>query len=109
MPAHSKRIDVSPIRGILARKKKADVFLFIPDRKAIVEGSFVTSPPTPETELLINISAIRIKRLVLQTFNHGLHERRVLLRRSLADYSNDTRHIVITGQRSEDRDQKVSR
>ena len=30
----------------------------------------------------------------------------VFLRRSLADYSNDARHIVITGQRSEDRDQK---
>jgi hypothetical protein len=62
MPAHSKRIDLGLVGKILARKEKADVLLFIPDRKAIRERPFVASPSTPEAELLVAIRAIRIKR-----------------------------------------------
>ena len=105
MPAHSKRIDVGPIGEILARKEKTDVFLFIPDREAIRERSLMASPSAPETEFLIDIRAICIKRFMHQAFGHGFHESIVILRRSLADYSNDARHMLITGQRSENRNQ----
>src|SRR5438093_8122331 len=104
MPTNSKRIDVSLVGEIFARKEKADVFLFIPDRKAIPERPLVANPSAPETEVLIDIGTVNVKRFILQALNHGLHERRVLLRRSLADYSNDARHIEITGKKSEDRD-----
>ena len=104
MPTCSKRIDVSLVSKILARKKKADVLLFIPDRKAIPELSLVANPSTPETEFLINVRAIHVKRFVLQALNHGVHERSVLIRGPLADYCNDTRHIVIMGRRLEDRE-----
>src|SRR5882724_7783995 len=107
MPTHSKRIDVSPIGEVLARKEKADVFLFIPNREAIPERSLVAGPSAPETEFLIGIRTICIKRFVHQAFGHGFHESIVILRRSLADYSNDARHILITGQRLEDGDQKL--
>jgi hypothetical protein len=64
VPTHSKRIDLSLVGEILARKEKANVFLFIPDRKAILERPLVASPSAPEAELLIDICAIRIKRLM---------------------------------------------
>src|SRR6266478_6834633 len=96
MAAHPKRIDVSLISKILTRKKKANVFLFIPDRKAIPKRPLVANPSAPEAELLVGICAIRIKRLMFEAFNHGLYHSRVLLRRSLADYSNDARHSILT-------------
>src|SRR5215510_2395204 len=96
MATRSKRIDVSLIGEVLARKKKADIFLFIPDRKTILECSFVANPSAPEAEFLINVRAIRVKRFVLQALNHGDHERRVLTRESPADYTNDARHTWIT-------------
>ena len=64
MPTLSKPIDVSLVGEILARKEKADVFLFIPDRKTIPERPLVASPSAPEAELLIDIYAIRIKWLM---------------------------------------------
>ena len=64
MATPSKRIDVSLVGEILARKEKADVFLFIPDRKAVGERSFVIDPAQPEAELLVNICTVRIKRLM---------------------------------------------
>lgn len=62
MPAHSKRVDLNLVGKILARKEKADVFPFIPDRKAIRERPLVASPSAAEAELLIGIYTIRIKR-----------------------------------------------
>ena len=64
MPAHSKRIDLNLVGKILARKEKADVFLFIPDRKAIRERPLVASPSAPKAEPLVDICTIRIKRLM---------------------------------------------
>jgi hypothetical protein len=91
--AHSKRVDVSLVGEILTQKEKADVFLFIPDRKTIPECPPVASPSAPETEFLIEVYAIAIKRLMSQAFNHGLHDSIVLLGWSLAYYSNDARHM----------------
>ena len=64
MSAHSKRIDVSLLGEILARKQKTDVFLFIPDRKTISERPLVASPSGPKAKLLINICAICIKQVM---------------------------------------------
>ena len=55
MSAYSKRIDVDLVREILAGKEKADVFLFIPDRKAVGERPFLIDPAEPETELLVDM------------------------------------------------------
>jgi hypothetical protein len=79
MPTRSKRVDVSLVGEILARKEKADVFLFVPDRKAVGERSFVIDPAQPEAEFFVNICTIRIKRFMHQTLNHRLHESMVLL------------------------------
>jgi hypothetical protein len=106
VPTRSKRIDVSLVGEILARKEKTDVFPFIPDREAICERSLMASPSALETEFLIDIRAICIKRFMHQAFGHGFHESIVILRRSLADYSNDARHILITGQKLENREQE---
>src|ERR1044071_7549137 len=109
MPTHSKRIDVSPIGEGLARKEKADVSLFIPNREAIPERPLVAGPSAPETEFLIDIRTICKKRFMHQAFGHGFHESIVILRRSLADYSNDARHILITGPRFRGQGSEVSR
>src|SRR4030095_11183562 len=72
VPAHFQGVDFSLIGEILARKEKADIFLLIPNRKAIPERSLVTSPSAPEAELVIDICAIRVKRLPPPACNHGL-------------------------------------
>jgi hypothetical protein len=64
VPTHSKRIDLSLVGEILARKEKADVFLFIPDRKAIPGRPLEASPSGPEAQLLIDIRTTLIKRLM---------------------------------------------
>src|SRR5947207_8235123 len=95
MPAHSKRIDLSLVGKILARKEKADVFLFIPDRKAIRERPLVASPSAPETKLLVEICTVRIKRPMYQAFNHRSYQTTTLRRGSiLVDYSNYAGHGV---------------
>ena len=99
MPTRFKRIDVSLVGEILARKQKADVFLFVPDRKTIPERPLVTSPSARETELLIDICAAHVKRLMRHALNHGVNHRAPLCRRSVfTDYSNDARHTVFRGQ-----------
>jgi hypothetical protein len=100
VPTFSQRIDVSGVGKIFTGKEKADIFLFVPDRKAIGERSLVIDPAEPEAKLLIDIHAIHVKRLMHQAFNHGLHQSIKLLRWSLADYPNDARHIVFRGRRT---------
>jgi len=93
MPVHSKRIDLGLVGKILPRKEKADVLLFIPDRKAIRERSLVASPSAPEAELLVEIRAIRIRRLMYQAFNHGSNQAATLRRGSIPiDYSRYSWH-----------------
>jgi hypothetical protein len=79
MPTRSKRVDVSLVGEILARKKKADVFVLIPDWKAVGERSFVIDPAEPDAKLPVDVFTIPIKRLMHQAFKHRLRESMVLL------------------------------
>jgi hypothetical protein len=74
----SKRIDISLVGKILTGKEKADVFLFIPNRKTVGERSLVINPAEPKAEILVHIRTTCIKRFMHQAFGHGLHEMRVI-------------------------------
>ena len=78
MAAHPERSDINLVGKILTGKEKTNVSLFIPDRKAISERVLVASPPAPETDLLVDIDTLRIKRLVYEAFSHGLHQSIIL-------------------------------